>query len=555
MTEQRPVAAVLGTELELRLFNYRDTTPLRAGQVDDEPYGGGAGMVLRVDVVAAALDAAYDVAPQHRVIALTPQGRLLTQKVVEELAVEPVLTVLSSRFEGFDDRIVTHLASDAISIGPYVLSGGELPAMVLLDAIARRLPGALAEGSGSHESFSDELAGGLEYPHYTRPAAFRGWTVPEVLLSGDHGRVEAGRGRQSPAPRAQGDGPGWHEPGARGERLQRSRDAGGPRRRRRGRDRLGPDLEIHRLRGRHRRVGHRLRHGLRRRPGVRRPALGRPAGDRNRQRPPRDPDRQVSRLRLCRAGGGGGLRHADRVALRRDAEAVPGESRRRLRALRHPLDGPCGRLGLVRAAAGTAGAGGGAACGAGARAGRAPGGLPRADRHADRAAAPVAEPGRPLHAGSSARLAGHDRLDRDDRGGDRDRARDQSVGRQPLSDPVLVDGAHAALRAAGERLRSALLRPRAREPVHLPLPRPEAWRGGRLPNATGRAAALRCRRHLREAADRPAGRPDRAAEHPGLELRLRQRPSARRAVHPAEQAGHARPGNVQRAAGAVLHDG
>jgi tRNA (guanine37-N1)-methyltransferase len=197
MTEQRPLAAVLGTELELRLFNYRDTTPLRAGQVDDEPYGGGAGMVLRVDVVAAALDAAYGAALEQRVIALTPQGRPLTQAIVEELATEPAITLLSSRFEGFDDRIVTELASDAISIGPYVLSGGELPAMVLLDAIVRRLPGALAEGSGSNESFSDELDGGLEYPHYTRPAEFRGWVVPEVLLSGDHGRVEEWRREQS----------------------------------------------------------------------------------------------------------------------------------------------------------------------------------------------------------------------------------------------------------------------------------------------------------------------------------------------------------------------
>jgi tRNA (guanine37-N1)-methyltransferase len=197
MTEQRPLAAVLGTELELRLFNYRNTTPLRAGQVDDEPYGGGAGMVLRVDVVAAALDAVYGAALEQRVIALTPQGRPLTQAVVEELATEPAITLLSSRFEGFDDRIVTELASDAISIGPYVLSGGELPAMVLLDAIARRLPGALAEGSGSNESFSDELDGGLEYPHYTRPAEFRGWAVPEVLLSGDHARVEEWRREQS----------------------------------------------------------------------------------------------------------------------------------------------------------------------------------------------------------------------------------------------------------------------------------------------------------------------------------------------------------------------
>jgi len=193
LTEQRPIAGVLGGELELRLFSYRDTTPLRGGQVDDEPYGGGAGMVLRVDVVAAALDAAYGGAPPRRVIALTPQGRPLTQSVVEELAAEDELALLSSRFEGFDDRIVTHLASDAISIGPYVLSNGELPAMVLLDAVARRLPGALSEGSGELESFSAELGGGLEYPHFTRPPAFRGWTVPEVLLSGDHARIEAWR--------------------------------------------------------------------------------------------------------------------------------------------------------------------------------------------------------------------------------------------------------------------------------------------------------------------------------------------------------------------------
>jgi len=197
MTEQRPVATVLGGELELRLFNYRDTSPLRSGQVDDDPYGGGAGMVLRVDVVGAALDAAYGGAPTHRVIALSPQGRLLTQAVVEELAQEPHLTLLSSRFEGFDERIVTHLASDAISIGPYVLSGGELPALVLLDAIARRLPGALADGSGENESFSAALEGGLEYPHYTRPADFRGWSVPEVLLSGDHARIEDWRREQS----------------------------------------------------------------------------------------------------------------------------------------------------------------------------------------------------------------------------------------------------------------------------------------------------------------------------------------------------------------------
>jgi tRNA (guanine37-N1)-methyltransferase len=193
LTEQRPVATVLGSELDLRLFSYRDTSPLRSGQVDDEPYGGGAGMVLRVDVVAAAFEAVYGGQPSHRVVALSPQGRQLTQDIVEQLAREQHVTVLSSRYEGFDERIVEHLCTDSLSIGPYVLSNGDLPAMVLVDAIARRLPGALSEGSGELESFSAELGGGLEHPHYTRPAEFRGWRVPEVLLSGDHARVERWR--------------------------------------------------------------------------------------------------------------------------------------------------------------------------------------------------------------------------------------------------------------------------------------------------------------------------------------------------------------------------
>ena len=165
--------------------------------MDDEPYGGGPGMVMRVDVVAAALEGVYGELPQHRVVALTPQGRQLDQGVVEELAGEERVTLLSSRFEGFDERILTYLANDAISIGPYVLSGGELPAMVVADAVARRLPGALSEGSGSEESFSAELEGGLEYPHYTRPAEFRGWTVPDVLLSGDHAKIAGWRQEQS----------------------------------------------------------------------------------------------------------------------------------------------------------------------------------------------------------------------------------------------------------------------------------------------------------------------------------------------------------------------
>jgi tRNA (guanine37-N1)-methyltransferase len=150
-------------------------------------------MVLRVDVVAAALAAVYGGGPDHRVVALSPQGRQLDQELVEELAEESAVTLLSARFEGFDQRILAHLCTDVISIGPYVLSGGEIPALAVVDAVARRLPGALSEGSGEIESFSAALDGGLEYPHYTRPAEFRGWAVPEILLSGNHGRIDAWR--------------------------------------------------------------------------------------------------------------------------------------------------------------------------------------------------------------------------------------------------------------------------------------------------------------------------------------------------------------------------
>jgi tRNA (guanine37-N1)-methyltransferase len=197
LTEQRPVASVLGSELELRFLNYRDYTPLTGGQVDDEPYGGGAGMVLRVDVVCAALEAVYGDLDGRRVIAFSPQGRPLDQGLVDELAGEEALTLLSARFEGFDERIHEHVSTDTVSIGPYVLSGGELPAMVVLDAVARRLPGAIREESGAVESFSAALEGGLEFPHYTRPAEFRGWRVPDVLLSGNHALIETWRRERS----------------------------------------------------------------------------------------------------------------------------------------------------------------------------------------------------------------------------------------------------------------------------------------------------------------------------------------------------------------------
>ena len=197
LTEQRPVAAVLGSGLDLRFLNYRDYTPLTGGQVDDEPYGGGAGMVLRVDVVCAALEAVYGGSGGRRVIAFSPQGRPLDQPLVDELAGEEALTLLSARFEGFDERIHEHVATDTVSVGPYVLSGGELPAMVVIDAVARRLPGAIREESAVVESFSAALEGGLEFPHYTRPAEFRGWRVPDILLSGNHALIESWRRERS----------------------------------------------------------------------------------------------------------------------------------------------------------------------------------------------------------------------------------------------------------------------------------------------------------------------------------------------------------------------
>ena len=197
LTEQRPVAAVLGSGLDLRFLNYRDYTPLTGGQVDDEPYGGGAGMVLRVDVVCAALEAVYGGSGGRRVIAFSPQGRPLDQPLVDELAGEEALTLLSARFEGFDERIHEHVATDTVSVGPYVLSGGELPAMVVIDTVARRLPGAIREESAAVESFSAALEGGLEFPHYTRPAEFRGWRVPDILLSGNHALIESWRRERS----------------------------------------------------------------------------------------------------------------------------------------------------------------------------------------------------------------------------------------------------------------------------------------------------------------------------------------------------------------------
>jgi tRNA (guanine37-N1)-methyltransferase len=210
-SEQRHVRNALELGHELAFVDLRETTPLKAGQVDDTPYGGGAGMVIRVDVVEAALRSRYAIDPtelpaRRRVIALAAGGRQFDDAGASELAAEPEITLLCGRYEGFDERVHEHLASDVISIGPYVLSGGELAAMVVCDTVIRKLPGVLGhEESAIEESFSDALEGAPEYPHYTRPFDWRGHLVPEILLSGDHARVREWRRERS---RERGSGGG-----------------------------------------------------------------------------------------------------------------------------------------------------------------------------------------------------------------------------------------------------------------------------------------------------------------------------------------------------------
>jgi tRNA (guanine37-N1)-methyltransferase len=201
--EQRHVRNAVAAGHALETVDYRETTTLSGRSVDDTPFGGGAGMVLRVDVVEWALRSRYGVDPvdlgsQRRVIALTPSGRLLDDALATELAAESDVTLLCGRYEGFDERILEHFCTDQVSIGRYVLAGGELAAMVLLDTVIRKLPGALGhEESAAEESYSAALEGLPEYPHYTRPAEYRGWNVPDVLLSGHHERIREWRLQQA----------------------------------------------------------------------------------------------------------------------------------------------------------------------------------------------------------------------------------------------------------------------------------------------------------------------------------------------------------------------
>jgi tRNA (guanine37-N1)-methyltransferase len=207
---QRHVSNALALGHELTALDLRATTPLKAGQVDDSPYGGGAGMVIRVDVVEAALRERWGKDPvegrgRRRVISLSASGRRFDDALADDLAAEDEIALLCGRYEGFDERVQQHLATDVVSIGPYVLAGGELAAMVVCDAVFRKLPGALGdESSVIEESFSPALAGHPEYPHYTRPADWRGHRVPDILLSGHHERVQEWRLERSRR-RARGD--------------------------------------------------------------------------------------------------------------------------------------------------------------------------------------------------------------------------------------------------------------------------------------------------------------------------------------------------------------
>lgn len=189
--------AVEKEAVKVGLVNFREYANNKHSTVDDYPYGGGGGMVLKPEPVFAAIEAVVGPEPavKPRVILMCPQGRPYTQKIAEELAQEEHLIFICGHYEGYDERIREHLVTDELSIGDYVLTGGELPAMVVIDSVVRLLPGVLGnETSAVTDSFSTGL---LEHPHYTRPAEFRGWKVPDVLLSGHHGRIEEWRHRES----------------------------------------------------------------------------------------------------------------------------------------------------------------------------------------------------------------------------------------------------------------------------------------------------------------------------------------------------------------------
>jgi len=181
--------------LEVHLHNIREWTTDKHHVCDDLPYGGGGGMVMKPDPIFKAVEGVLGTSPSCPVVLLTPQGRLFTHKVAEELVQHPHLALICGRYEGVDERVREHLVTDQISIGDYVLSGGELPALAVIDAVARLIPGVLGDPDGAWDD--SHATGLLEYPHYTRPPEFRGWSVPEILLSGDHARIARWRREQA----------------------------------------------------------------------------------------------------------------------------------------------------------------------------------------------------------------------------------------------------------------------------------------------------------------------------------------------------------------------
>jgi tRNA (guanine37-N1)-methyltransferase len=181
--------------VEVRLHNIRDWATDKHHITDDLPYGGGGGMVMKAEPIFSAVEAVLGTPPACPVILMSPQGRVFNHKIAEELSSQPHLALLCGRYEGVDERVIEHLVSDEISIGDYVLSGGELPALIVIDAITRLIPGALGDPDGPWDD--SHASGLLEYPHYTRPSEFRGWRVPDILLSGDHGKIARWRRQQA----------------------------------------------------------------------------------------------------------------------------------------------------------------------------------------------------------------------------------------------------------------------------------------------------------------------------------------------------------------------
>ena len=189
--------------IDVRVHNIRDYTHDKHHTTDDTPYGGGGGMVMKPEPVFEAVESVLGRATRADqyssqpvpVILLTPQGRVFNQRVAEELSRHERIALLCGRYEGVDERIREHLVTDEISVGDYVLTGGELPALVIIDALSRLIPGVLGDPEGAQDD--SHSMGLLEYPHYTRPPEFRGWSVPEILLSGDHGKIERWRREQA----------------------------------------------------------------------------------------------------------------------------------------------------------------------------------------------------------------------------------------------------------------------------------------------------------------------------------------------------------------------